>query len=206
MTAGELRFRLVALALGLFTAIACGPVRQTGLQRAIKSHDATTVQRLLDAGAPRGNSWAELMAPGRLAGATVSTSSPESVEILRLLVAAEPDRSTFLHQTFYLNCKRSPCYAPSTVEHVARQRSVEAVRVLIDAGLDLRSQGVTNALVYAIAEDDEPVARLLIEAGADVNGWSQAGGNRFGEVSVIEAARRKENAAMVSYLVAKGAQ
>ena len=65
---------------------------------------------------------------------------------------------------------------------------------------------MTNALVYAIAEDDEPMARLLIEAGADVNGWSQPGGNRFGEVSVLEAARRRENAALIEYLLYKGAR
>ena len=79
--------------------------------------------------------------------------------------------------------------------------------MLIDAGLRLlKSQGVTNALVYAITEDDEPMARFLVEAGADVNGWAKAGGNRFGELSVLETARRKENAALVDYLQTKGAR
>lgn len=198
--------RLPLLAFALTTLAACGALFETDLQKAIKTHDAAAVERLLAAGAAPGSSWAEFLPPGKLAVVCVSAASPESVEILRRLVASAPDRHAFLHQTFPLNCKRSPCYAPSTVEHVARQRSVEAVQVLIDAGLDLRSQGVTNALVYAIAEDDEPMARFLIEAGADVNAWSKAGGNRFGEVSVLEAARRMENSKLVDDLIARGAR
>ena len=42
--------------------------------------------------------------------------------------------------------------------------------------------------------------------GADVNGWAKAGGSLFGEISVLDAARRKENAALVDYLQAKGAR
>ncbi len=198
--------RALLLAFSAATLPACGALFETELQRSIKAHDAAAVERLLAAGVSLGSSWSELLPPGKLAIVHVSASSPESVEILRLLVAAAPDRPAFLHQTFSLNCRRTPCYAPTTAEHVARQRSVEALKVLIDAGLDLRSQGVTNALVYAIAEDDEPMARLLIEAGADVNGWSKAGGNRFGEVSVLEAARRRENAALIEYLLYKGAR
>ena len=199
-------WRRCALVLSLPALTACGPVRETELQKAVKSNDAAAVERLLAAGASLGSSWAELTPPGKLAITQISAASPESVEILRLLVAAEPERAAFLHQTYSLNCRKTPCYAPSTVEHVARHRSVEAVQVLIDAGLDLKSQGVTNALVYAIAEDDEPMARLLVEAGADVNGWAKAGGSQFGEISVLAAARRKENAALVDYLQAKGAR
>ena len=198
--------RLIPLALSLPAWTACGPVLETDLQKAVKSNDAAAVERLLAAGAPLGSSWSELLPPGKLAIVHLSSGAPESVRILRLLVAAEPDRSAFLQQTFSVNCRRTPCYAPATVEHVARQRSVEALQVLIDAGLDPRSQGVTNALVHAIAEDDEPMARFLIEAGADVNGWSQPGSNRFGEVSVFEAARRSENAELIEYLQGKGAR
>lgn len=193
--------------IGALLALAgCGALFETALQRAIKAHDAAAVERLLAAGTSLGSSWAELTPPGKLAIAQISAASPESVEILRLLVAAEPERAAFLHQTYSLNCRKTPCYAPSTVEHVARHRSVEAVQVLIDAGLDLKSQGVANALVYAIAEDDEPMARLLVDAGADVNGWAKAGGSQFGEISVLDAARRKENTALVDYLQAKGAR
>ena len=199
-------WRRFALVLSLPALTACGSVRETDLQKAVKSNDAAAVERLLAAGASLESSWAELAPPGKLAITQISAASPESVEILRLLVAAEPERAAFLHQTYSLNCRKTPCYAPSTVEHVARHRNVEAVQVLIDAGLDLKSQGVTNALVYAIAEDDEPMARLLVEAGADVNGWAKAGGSQFGEISVLDAARRKENTAFVDYLQAKGAR
>ena len=198
--------RILALGLSAGMLAACGPLFETELQKAIKSSDAAAVERLLAAGASLESSWSELLPPGKLAIVHLSAASPESVRILRSIVATAPDRSAFLHQTFSLHCRRTPCYAAATVEHVARQRSVEAVQVLMDAGLDLRSPGVTNALVHAIAEDDEPMARFLIEAGADVNGWSKAGGNRFGEVSVLEAARRKENAALVDYLIGKGAR
>ena len=206
MAIGASSWRRFALVLSLPALTACGPVRETDLQKAVKSNDAAAVERLLAAGASLGSSWAELAPPGKLAITQISAASPESVEILRLLVAAEPERAAFLHQTYSLNCRKTPCYAPSTVEHVARHRNVEAVQVLIDAGLDLKSQGVTNALVYAIAEDDEPMARLLVEAGADVNGWAKAGGSQFGEISVLDAARRKENTALVDYLQAKGAR
>ena len=199
-------WRRFALVLSLPALTACGSVRETDLQKAVKSNDAAAVERLLAAGASLESSWAELAPPGKLAITQISAASPESVVILRLLVAAEPERAAFLHQTYSLNCRKTPCYAPSTVEHVARHRSVEAVQVLIDAGLDLKSQGGTNALVYAIAEDDEPMARLLVEAGADVNGWAKAGGSQFGEISVLDAARRKENTAFVDYLQAKGAR
>jgi len=204
LSAARLRTCLVLLATVALAG--CGPLLETELQKAIKAHDAATVKRLLDAGASLGRSWAELVPPERLAIVNVNPSAPESIEVLRLLVAASPDVKAFLHQDFYSNCKRSPCYSPTTVEHVSRGGSVDAVQVLIDAGLDLNSQGVTNALVYAIAEDDEPMARLLVDAGADVNGWPRAGGNRFGEVSVLAAARRKEKAALVDYLIAKGAR
>lgn len=188
------------------TLSGCWAFLETDLQKAIESHDAATVKRLLDAGAPLARSWSELVPPERLAIVKLEGTVPESIEILRLLVAATADPRAFVHQDFYTNCKRGPCYSPTTVEHVARSRSVEAVQVLIDAGLDLRSQGVTNALVYAIAEDDEAMPRFLVAAGADVNGWAKSGSNYYGVVSVLEAARRKKNQALVDFLVAKGAQ
>lgn len=91
------------------------------------------------------------------------------------------------------------------VEYLARQRSVEAVQVLLDAGLDRESQGVTNALVYAIAEDDSAMAHLLIDAGARLDTPADEGGSRFGAVTPLEAARRKGNAALVETLQAKNA-
>jgi ankyrin repeat protein len=185
----------------------CGPIFETELQKAVQANDAAEVKRLLAAGASLGGSWAELTPPGRLALLHASDAPPDSTEILRLLIAAQPDPGAFLHQTFSVNCRKSPCYAPAPVEFVARQRRVEAVQILIDAGLDLRSQGVTNALVYAIAEDDEPMARFLVEAGADVNGLSTAHGNRFiHPISLLDAARRKENGALIEYLQARGAK
>jgi len=201
------RLRQSLLLTTALAVTACGPYRETELQKAVKAHDATAVKRLLEAGAPLESSWAELLPPGRLAIVNVTPHEPESIEVLRLLTAAAPNVDEFLHQSFSLNCRKTPCHRPTTVEHVSRHRSIEAVQVLIDAGLNLRTQGVTNALVYAIAEDDDAMARFFVEAGAAVDGWADAQSNRFVDsISVLEAARRKENVALVDWLVAKGAR
>lgn len=187
----------------LASACGCGPFRETELQRAIEAHDVAGVRRALDSGAALASSWLNLVPPGRLAILHTSSFAPDSIEVLRLVVAAAPDRAVLLHEAFAVGCPNSPCYRAAPVEYLARQRSVEAVQVLLDAGLDRKSQGVTNALVYAIAEDDGAMARLLIAAGAKLDLPATEGGNRYGAVTPLEAARRKANAALVEALRAK---
>lgn len=199
----------LGLLLAAISAVAfvggCGPFRETELQRAIQVHDVAGVQRALDSGAALTSSWLNLIPPGRLAILRTSSFEPDSIEVLQLVVAAAPDRSVLIHEAFADGCHNSPCYRAAPVEYLTRQRSVEAVQVLLDAGLDRESQGVTNALVYAIAEDDGAMARLLIDAGANLLTSAEEGGNRFGAVTPLEAARRKGNAALVEILQAKGA-
>lgn len=196
------RIRLGLLLAAVAFTCGCGPFRETELQKAIRAHDVAGVQRALGSGAALERSWLNLTPPGRLAILHTSSYAPDSIEVLRLVVAAAPDRSVLVHEAFAAGCPNSPCYRAAPVEYLTRQRSVEAVQILIDAGLDLQSQGVTNALVYAIAEDDGAMARLLIEAGADLHGKATEGGNRYGEISPLEAARRKGNTALVDALLA----
>jgi hypothetical protein len=197
------RVRLGLLLAALSSVGGCGPFRETELQRAIQAHDVAGVHRALDSGAAFTSSWLNLTPPGRLAILRTSSFAPDSIEVLRLVVAAAPDRSVLLHEAFAVGCPNSPCYRAAPVEYLARQRSVEAVRVLLDAGLDRESQGVTNALVYAIAEDDGAMASLLIDAGANLGSPATEGGNRFGAVTPLEAARRKGNAALVATLLSR---
>jgi len=197
------------LLFGVIAAIAglggCGAFRETALQKAIRAHDVVGVQRALDSGAALERSWLNLTPPGRMAILSTSSYAPDSIEVLRLVIAATTDRSRLIHEPFAVGCPNSPCYRAAPVEYLARQRSVEAVQVLLDAGLDRESQGVANALVYAIAEDDSAMARLLIDAGARLDTPADEGGNRFGAVTPLEAARRKGNAALVETLQAKNA-
>ncbi|MBI5835213.1 MAG: ankyrin repeat domain-containing protein [Armatimonadetes bacterium] len=100
-----------------------------------------------------------------------------------------------------------PC---KTLEQAVRSRWPAEVSRLIQAGADvnkLASDG-TPLLIHAIRADSEPIARLLLNAGADPN--AKATADYLGEngrppppgYEVTEAARREERVALCALEVA----
>jgi hypothetical protein len=77
----------------------------------------------------------------------------------------------------------------------------ELVRLLLDKGADVNSQGgeYGNALQAALAYSHEVVVRLLLDKGVDVN----AKGGQYG--NALQAASAKGNEAMARLLLDKGA-
>ena len=85
--------------------------------------------------------------------------------------------------------------------NAAAARDADAVRALLDAGIDVdaaRADGVT-ALLWAAHWDDLAVADLLVRAGADVTAADDHG------VTPLERAAENASLAMVEKLLAAGA-
>ena len=192
-------FRFAGLAL-VVSAVSCGG--ETPLQKAVKEHDAEAVERLLAESASTGRTLREPETAFELALADASSGEGPGLEIVRLFLAADP-RS--VDAVFRNSCRSGPCGDTSAIEIAVRVWNLDAVKLMIASGLTVSSQGTTDAVVYAVAEGNDETAKRLIEAGADPNGVA-SGGNRFGEISALEAAKRRENAAMVDWLVARGAR
>ena len=84
--------------------------------------------------------------------------------------------------------------------NAAAERDADAVRALLDAGIDVdaaRADGVT-ALLWAAHWDDLAVADLLVRAGADVTAADDHG------VTPLERAAENASLAMVEKLLAAG--
>ncbi len=120
------------------------------------------------------------------------------VEIVQALLAAGAD----------VNMR---CCGANALFHAARTRDLEMVKVLMDANIDLdRQGGITGdtALILGIRHksrrDPVPmeIARLVLEAGADVNIE-----NRIGVTALLLAVQTddSESLAMVEALLARGA-
>jgi ankyrin repeat protein len=211
-----MRRPLVHLALPLaLGAAGCGLFSETPLQKAVKAHDAAAVERLLAAGARAGASFAEAASARELAFSQADPGNAQALEVLRLFLAANPravrvgasapPAPALVNASFSNHCTRGPCGRTSAIEIVVRIRNLEAVKLMLASGLDLRSQGVTDAVVYALAETNDEAAKLLVSAGADPNAVA-SGGNRYGKVTALEAARRRGNAAMAAWLESRGAR
>jgi ankyrin repeat protein len=82
----------------------------------------------------------------------------------------------------------------------------EVVQILLSAGADLKmiNNAGHTALVEAIIEGQEPISRLLISRGADVNARDLSGYSA-GETPLIVAAM-KGKTEIAAMLIAKGAK
>jgi ankyrin repeat protein len=78
--------------------------------------------------------------------------------------------------------------------------SVDAVKILIDAGADVSAKNGLDVTALIYAAFDPAKIRLLVEAGADVNARS-----KVGRTPLIVAAARPGSAEAVKLLLAKGA-
>lgn len=194
--------------LTMVLGLACAPSlvgcrhEETALQRAIRAHDVAAVRSLLAAGASAGATSAQLES-ARLSAFTSlegSETSP-SVEVLRILLEdGRPSR--WVDASFHIDSERET----SAIELAVRSWNPAAVRVMLEAGLTVTSQGTTDALVYAIADGNDEAARLLVEAGASLVARASRSSGPMGGASPLEAARRKGNAALEEYLLARGAR
>ena len=84
---------------------------------------------------------------------------------------------------------------------LAERGDVEAVKILLNAKVDVNAQGglYGNALQAASRDGHEDVVRLLLDKGADVN----AQGGHYG--NALQAASRDRHEAVVRLLLDKGA-
>ncbi len=88
--------------------------------------------------------------------------------------------------------------ADSPLADAAMERDIEAVRALLGEGADVNAgqgDGMT-ALHWAAFRDDREIARLLIEAEADVDAWT-----RVGDITPLRLASKNGSAAMIALLV-----
>jgi ankyrin repeat protein len=86
------------------------------------------------------------------------------------------------------------------VEIAARRWSPEGVRFLLDNGLVVKHVSVQNALVTAASNGCEPIVRMLLDAGADVNGLDERND------SALAMARRVNNQQIARLLIDRGAR
>jgi hypothetical protein len=190
---------------------ACSKDRaETELQRAIQAHDAPAVRRLL-AGASLGSSLADPGGPYELALWNLAPGDAATIEVLRLVIAAEEARAASREESGSATARPRPADATfrqggesrsdlAAVEIAARRWSPEGVAVLIDHGLTIRGEAVNDALVSASANGCVLVIRLLLDAGADVNGMDEH------DDAPLAMARRVRSADVAAYLLGRGAR
>ncbi len=183
------------------TLAGCGR-EVTDLEKAIRAHDVAAVRSLIG-GAARAEASAAQMESAWLSALTSLErfeGSP-SVEILRLLLQ-QGAPSRWVDASFHIDSERDT----SAIELAVRSWNPAAVRAMIEGGLTVTSQGTTDALVYAIADGNDEAARLLVEAGASLVERATLSSGPLGGASPLEAVRRKGNAALEEYLLARGAR
>ena len=182
----------------------------TPLQTAVKNHDLETVQRIL---LPPGDEKASVQAYSvyRLALESLSPSKARSGEILRSILQRNPQPNKFgwssapperpADMIFITRPRNSrSSYRQSAVELATRQWSPEGVKALLDHGLTIRSEGVSDALVAAAGNGCDAILVLLLDAGGDVNGKDQHND------TPLAMARRQNNQRIVRLLLSRGAQ
>jgi ankyrin repeat protein len=196
-------------------ALGCGfiSLQETELQKAIKAQDVEAVRRLLDGGADTAASLSEA-GPWALALENLSPSDPRTLEILKLVYARNPrPKSTgmttpsesLVNGELRVRASSGQRLSPNDqsihpVEIAARRWSPEGVRFLLDNGLVVKHVSVQNALVTAASNGCEPIVRMLLDAGADVNGLDERND------SALAMARRVNNQQIARLLIDRGAR
>ncbi len=186
-------------------------VGETDLQRAIKAHDEDGVRRLLASGASLGHSLDEQNGAWALSLLELSPSDPRTTRIVeqvlqvraREVAPGAPDGvARVVNMEVSHGVARNRSRRPSSypVELAARRWSPDGIDLLLRKGLDIRSQGVADALVHSASNGCEPCARRLLDAGADVNAVDSE------RDTPLAMARRVRSAQMVALLVSRGAR
>lgn len=114
------------------------------------------------------------------------------VEVVRMLLAANADVD-------------HPCCSANALYEAARARNLDIVKVLLAAKPDLNRRSKisgTTALMWGISTGGLDIARLLLEAGADVN---LSNNNGITALALAVQGKSPESLAMVRALLAAGA-
>jgi hypothetical protein len=213
----RLSSRAVTLfAAGLAIAGCVISPKETDLQRAVKAHDVEAVRKLVATGASLNASFQEVNGPYELALTNLSPSDPRTVEVLRLMITRmdkafqtregevgvnSGPRNRPADFIFKSNRPRSTAEdAQSAVELAIRQWSAEGVKVLIEHGLTIKSESVSDALVAGAGNGCVPALRMLLDAGADVNRPDRKGD------TPLRMARRMRNGEVAALLLGSGAR
>ena len=203
---------LVAASCGIETPPYGGAPEQA-LAAATLARDTTAVTRLLAAGADPNRMVPVLdrqQSPWYIALNQLRPKRPESVEIIKAMLAkgASPDRAwgtsggdVMRPPKSFWKKLTSGGRGPATgdfnpLDMIMFYPVPEAVRALVAAGMDPRLG--EGALVHAIETGDDEIARILVDAGVDVN--CHAG------LTPLIAAIEARNAAMMVYLEEHGAR
>jgi uncharacterized protein len=204
------------LAAGLVSAACVISPKETDLQRAVKAHDVEAVRKLLDSGASLNASFQDANGPYELALTNLAPSDPRTVEVLRLMITrmdkafktkegavgvTTAPRNRPADFVFKSNRPGSTAQdAQSAVELAIRQWSADGVKVLVEHGLTIKSESVSDALVAGAGNGCMPALRVLLDAGADVNRPDRKGD------TALRMARRMRNGEVAALLLGHGAR
>ncbi len=201
---GRFRGSLASILLLLLWSLACthapyGGDKESTLIVATAAHDVAKVQALLDSGA-NPNAMVSFdglnQSPWRQVLQQLRPSHPEDTAILRAMLKAGANPAVAWGEGKALNITRLHNDEPLVI--VMLHPNVDVVRALLDTGLKPRSGQF--ALVSAVESGDTEIAKLLVEAGVDVNG---TGG---GAMTPLIAAIERRDAKMMTYLEEHGAR
>jgi ankyrin repeat protein len=215
-------FRVAILVAGAMALSACagierprfGSDQELALAKATLSGDVTAVRTLLDAHADP-NLMVDVndrnQSPWYLALDQVRPDRPASVEIITAMLRAGADPNsawgtgggdvTQLPESRwrrFMNGARVASTSPrNPMAVVMLHPTPAAVRALVDAHIDPRLG--QSALVSAIESSDADIARILVDAGVDVN-------CRPGANTPLVAAIEARNVPLMTYLEEHGAR
>ncbi|MCP4406160.1 MAG: hypothetical protein GY807_00030 [Gammaproteobacteria bacterium] len=182
-----------------------GAIGFTPLMHAAASNRLEVVETLLDAGA-------DLDPTSELGWAALSVAATRSsVPVIAVLVEAGADVNVASTGGYYWPSGQSPLMLAAYYNH----QPEEAVRYLIKAGADVNQTDADGrtALMYASSSRQEvkrepeihvPMAKALVEAGANINAASTGGKDSQGYTALMVGARDNQ-LELVKYLLSVGA-
>jgi ankyrin repeat protein len=186
-------------ACGRITRPPYGGAAELELIKATAAQDVAKVKQLLAAGAdPNGMVEFERShhAPWEYALTQMRARHPATIEIVKLMMqgGANPNAAW---GGAYTELRGARMSEKLPIELVVLNPVPEIARALVAAGMDPRD--ADDALVLAIEQDETEIARILVDAGANVNA------THIGTPPLLASIERR-NYELMTYLEAHGAR